>query len=504
MKKKIALLCFYLMLSCLEGFAEQTALLISRGTSKVFTGINAFENAYAAAYAGDSITLSAGNFYPPDGDITKSVFICGNGALGSSYDNTVFNYGITVRADNTEIVGISFNTSFSSITVNAHNVKIRHCYLTTLDFSSTTQMYARYNNTLIDQCCVKRIESLDYIGSISIYNTTIGSFEYNSLWGVNSNTSGSHIVNCVIYSSTELPKAIYENNIIEASRSYGLHEPSAFYSNLFYDYTIPKVSFPSGCKHSGDKYATYTDIFHGDTKYPAVAYDVPDGNDGLPVGISGGQGFTPRSYAASLSASIANTNIFGKPNGTIDVTAQTTGTCLCVWWNNDYAGRQVIAIDNETERKITRKESLTVPATARGKGPKKGVVTLNVAAMSSKGVVSAPVSADITYSLGPSLTASSYTLQEDEVVTLKWNCSSFTGSYDEHAVYYSLDGGPWILWNPNASYDSSLGSYATKFKGKRGSYRFLVTVRTYLNGEYVRTPLDDEWSVQVVFQSANQ
>lgn len=503
--RKIIILYLILFLASLNVRAEQSALLYANGKVKVYTGIKAFENAYSDAAVGDTITLSAGKFYPPDNDMTKSVYVCGNGAYNDEANNTIFEYSMTIKADGIKIEGIAFTGTINGITVNANNVKLFRCYISKLDFNSATSMYARYGNTLINQSSVDRVEGLSYVSSIQFYNSTIGSFEYESLWGVNSNAANSRVVNCVIYSSTELPKAVYENNIIEASRSYGFYSESKFYNNVFYDDNIPTVSFPSGCTHIGDMFSTYAELFNNDPKlhYPAIVYNAPNGGDGTPVGIYGGQGLVLQPEVPSLNISsgtsfITNTNIVGRPKGIVEVNALTNAPLLRFWWNDDFVGKQDLPTNNTSNDFKLHKEALKMPSSARGKGPQKGVATLHAVALSSSGAMSGPINTDITYSIGPTLTSSSYYAKEGDVITLKWKCSTFSGS--QHAVYYSLNEGPWILCETDAVYDSTTGSYSAKFKGKKGNYRFVVSVRTYINGVgYIRTPLDDEWSVLVIF-----
>ena len=498
MMRKYILTCIALLLvSQSAQAAEPSALLYGNGKVQVFMGKSALENAHAAAIDGDTITLSAGSFYVPNDGITKSVYICGSGAFGDTSEQTIIDYGLTIKAEHTTVEGIRL-TGYTSLSVNANNVTVKRCYISKLGFFDLSNYYARFSNTTISQCCLVSIEDMNNTSSLLFYNCTIGYFS-SSLWGLNSDAKNSRVVNCVLYSSVTLPYAVFENNIIEASTSYGLQSQSIFRNNLFYADSSPSLNFPSGCEHTGDMYSTYAEVFNSQQTYPANPINVPNGGDGKPVGIYGGEGFTSQPETPTVTASISEYNIFGKPSQTIDVTAWTNASNLRIWWNGDYTRKQDVSINNETGAMKSHKVSLRVPSSARGKGPRKGVATLHIAALSSNGVMSAPISYEVTYSMGPTLTASSTLLHENEVVTLKWSCTDFPGGHDSHAVYYSRDGGPWILWNPNASYDSSLGSYGAMFKGKKGNYHFVVSVRTYINGNFVRTPIDDEWSVQVVY-----
>ena len=506
MKKKIVFFLVVLFMATLNSSAEQSALLYNKNKVHVFTGYNAFRDAYYAAEVDDTITLSAGYFNTPEDHIRKRLYICGNGAFYNS-ECTIIEGSLTIEAEGTKIEGIAFTSDIAGVRVITNNVQLWRCYITILDFHSLTQMYARFGGTLIFQCGIRRIESLSYISNIYIYNSTIGSFEYDSVWGVNSDAKNSCVVNSVIYSSTELLKAVYENNIIEAKKSYAFYAVSEFHNNLFYADKKPTISFPSGCVHTGDMYSTTAEVFNNDNSqyYPAVVGNVPNGNDGKPVGIYGGLGYKPFPAIPSLFTIpnwpfVTNNFIFGQLNQEIEIYAISNSRRLCYWWNDDFDKKKYLYLDNENDQIVAQSYTLDVPTSIHGYGPQKGVATLHVIAVSPDDAMSAPINTDITYAIGPSLNASSYSLNEGNIVTLKWKDPTTSGSYYDYAVYYAIDDGPWNLWNSEATYDSTTRTYSAKFKGKKGTYRFVVSTRTNVSGiGYIRTPLENEWSVTVIF-----
>ena len=514
MKKKTVLWAILLFYS-LGIFAEQSALLYGNGKVRTFSGENAFRDAYEAAVDGDTITLSPGIFYNPKGDMTKTLYICGSGAYGSDTENTIIDYSLTIRGNDTKIEGIAFQRKgyTNTVYVNADNVSFSRCFINEIDYNDNTSMYSvEHGRTVFTDCCVKRVSCIDSATSISFYNCTVGYFSTRWSWssGSNSDSENSHIVNCVIYSSTTLPFAIFENNIIEAHNSYGLNASSIFHNNLFYSDTTPSLNFPSDCVHTADMYSTTAAVFKTKEAYPADVNEVPNGSDGKPVGIYGGKGFTKKSSIPYIGeydtpAFISKSVIFGQSGNTVEVNAVTDAPYLRLWWNDDFDNKQDIFSYITWGTPTLHPEKIHMPASARGKGPQKGVATLHVAALGEGGIMSAPINKDITYAYGPTIEASQTRLTEGDVVTIKWHSFDIplSGS-DQNTLYYSYNGGPWILLDSNPSYQATPSRYYTNFKGRYGTYRFVATVRVYVNViGYVRTPIDEEWAVSVFFSPKN-
>ena len=501
--RKYILTCIALLVVSLSLQAvEPSALLYGNGKVQVFMGKSALTNAHAAAIDGDTITLSAGSFYVPDGGITKSVYICGSGAFTETSEQTIIDNNLTIKATNTILEGIRFS-DYTTLTVNANDVMVRRCSLDKLSFFNYSN---KSQNTIAKQCCIKKVDDMNYATSLLFYNCTIGYF-LSSIWGINSDAKNSRVVNCVIYSSSDLPLAVFENNIIEAHNNYGLNSQSVFHNNLFYSTTTPTLNFPSGCEHTGDMFSTAAEVLNSQELYPAVVYNVPNGSDGKPVGIYGGEGFTPMPdipllEAAATPALVDNTDVFGK--GYVTVNPVTNAPYLRYWWNDDYENKQDMFTYITWGGKSMHTDMLKVPASAHGKGPKKGVATLHIAALSSSGVMSAPLSVDITYAYGLNIEASSNRLTEGDVVTLTYAAHDVPISLDRYALYYSKNGGPWTMLDPDPQLATGTYQRATKFKGSYGTYRFIATGRAWLsNNNKIRTPLEDEWSVEVFFAPKN-
>ena len=143
MKKKTVLWAILLFYS-LGIFAEQSALLYGNGKVRTFSGENAFRDAYEAAVDGDTITLSPGIFYNPKGDMTKTLYICGSGAYGSDTENTIIDYSLTIRGNDTKIEGIAFQRKgyTNTVYVNADNVSFSRCFINEIDYNDNTSMYS--------------------------------------------------------------------------------------------------------------------------------------------------------------------------------------------------------------------------------------------------------------------------------------------------------------------------------------------------------------------------
>ena len=310
---------------CAQGM---TATLQSGDNLKVFYGIDAFKEAYEAAKDGDQITLSAGTFNSLDdaAPITKSIKITGAGAFDES--NTTFPKAFVVTGKDIRIEGVvlqSFNVSGSS------NLYVTRCWIDSFRASSD------YTGAFFKESVFYySMDGFQYADDFTFKNCTIRSFAY----GTTSfpETNFGNIINCVIYDFTSQPYAIYKNNVIgyhfrqwldnapweKQGTFYGKY-PSEYYYNRYFSTTNYSVQLSYGsCLNEGNGscYAMDTDAYPA--KASAKYSTLPDGDDGTPVGIYGGSGFSP--YPAIpriLSKSVdAYTNDEGKINVKIEVKAE--------------------------------------------------------------------------------------------------------------------------------------------------------------------------------------
>lgn len=302
---------------CAQGM---TATLQSGDNLSVFYGVNAFKEAYEEAKDGGQITLSAGTFNAPDGSITKSVKITGVGAYEESA-NTYFS-SLTVSGTDIRIEGICFQKSLN--VSGSKNLIVKRCWVNTLNANSDFQ------NAFFVEDVFKYVECIKNALAFTFSNCTIGSFSGYS----NNNDNVGNITNCVLYSSSMLPWAIYRNNILGEYHGYGIGSypltcaaPSEFYYNALMPrsgFGNTSLDFKDGCIHEGNTTISYNDVLNATETYPAKPQNVPTGNDGTPIGPNGGTGFSqypaiPRIISKNIDG---KTNDDGKINVKIEVKAE--------------------------------------------------------------------------------------------------------------------------------------------------------------------------------------
>ena len=307
---------------CAQGM---TATLQSGDNLKVFYGIDAFKEAYEAAKDGDQITLSAGTFNALANSVSKSVKITGVGAFedtGNTIIDTLYISGSDVR-----IEGIRLSNKLDA--TGSVNLIVTRCRVYYLYASNN------YTNPLFNECALLYPRFLKYARGFTIKNSTIYTFNGDDNKDV---TNVGNILNCVIYDYpyTLPPCAIYKNCLIGRDAStynyttITCEAPSEFYYNVFYmhasstwatkGYSL-KINYSTGCINNGNVNLDSRSI---SISYPAKENNVGNGDDGTPVGIYGGTGFSP--YPAIpriLSKSVdAYTNDEGKINVNIEVKAE--------------------------------------------------------------------------------------------------------------------------------------------------------------------------------------
>ena len=324
--KKIVFTLFVLIAMSQNVFAQgMTATLQSGENLSVFYGVDAFKEAYAEAKDGDQITLSAGSFNAPDGNITKSVRITGIGAFEESA-NTIF-ASLTVAGKDIRIEGVRFtNTLYVS---GSNDLIVTRCWVEKLTASSN------YTNALFDESVFMEITGMQNAIDFTFKNSTIQYF----LSDVNTETHVGRILNCVIYKwyyqySPKLiqPHAVYKNCLLgtDASilggRTMTCVAPSEYYNNVGFSTSKENTvfKFETGCVNTGNQIMTYAELFNSTKSYPAKPQNAPTGEDGTVVGPYGGTGFSqypaiPRIISKTIDG---NTNDEGKINVKIEVKAE--------------------------------------------------------------------------------------------------------------------------------------------------------------------------------------
>lgn len=348
--KKTILLVVAILLCSMKMMAEGLTATLQQGeTMTAFYGVNAFVDAYNAAEDGAVITLSEGKFTDVS-SIEKSITVIGNMAFDVEGYEKTFLSGTTVNADNVTFEGIYFTGNVALGNIN--NCHIKRCRIgnALLYVANTT-----HTNTLIDQCVINREEAMPASRNYCLKNSTIHYFNNTS-----SDGHIAYITNCYIcyyclytyrasyyggsYNPYSNPYAVYKNNVLgidsqsTGSASFTLNGPSEFYNNYFYRTTtvegfeqyIISYTFNTGCvnqgnQYSGDKsvYISSSDNFNG--KYKIDSFGML-GDDGTPVGITGGSGFSPYpSIPRVTSKQIdSRTDSQGKLNVKITVSTEET------------------------------------------------------------------------------------------------------------------------------------------------------------------------------------
>lgn len=330
--KKILLMLVVLFAMSANIFADGLTATLQQGdTMTPYYGVNAFQEAYAAAQDGAIITLSSGKFNDVS-NISKQITVIGAYAFDANSPETTFLGTLNVAANNVKIEGIYVTGSAilgGSSSFQTHNCTLRKCWIKTTLKSSN-----KHYNTLIDQCVVNEESAMANSNNYCIKNSTIHHF-----YGKNTENNIAYISNCVIYTMYRstggntytlfLPYAIYKNNIIRyrdtnstVNGFFNGESPREYYNNVILGYT--DLNFHNGCVNEGNKIGDMSILDYGKCQYPAHPIDAPLGSDGTVVGPYGGTGFSeypaiPRIISKSIDS---NSNAEGKINVKITVKAE--------------------------------------------------------------------------------------------------------------------------------------------------------------------------------------
>ena len=339
--KKTILLLVAIALTSAKMMAEGLTATLQQGeTMTAFYGVNAFVDAYNAAEDGAVITLSEGQF----NDVTyieKSITVIGNMAFDVEGYEKTYLFGTTIKADNVTLEGINFTGNIYLTGIN--NCHIKRCKVdnTLLGYDNTT-----HTNTVVDQCVINVECSMKYSKNYCIKNSTICCFA-----NCNPSTNIAYISNCYICyfsqsrnSSYYQPYAIYKNCVLGMNHtgSYStnyttyLYSPSEFYNNYFYRTTTASGygnyyvnhDFSNGCLHNGNTSSGNKSVYSSNfyTGNFIISSFNQTGDDGTPVGITGGSGFSPFPSVPRITSKQidSKTDSEGKLNVKITVSTEET------------------------------------------------------------------------------------------------------------------------------------------------------------------------------------
>lgn len=314
--KKIIISLFALFAVSMNVFADgMTATLQHGDQTTPYFGYDAFVNAYNAAVDGDVIILSAGTFSDVK-EIRKSIKLIGNYAMEDKPSERTTLGVAKIYTDNVTIESLSLG----ELCIYRDNCTVVRSMIVTLSGSS-------HNNTLVDQCVIKHEDAMKDANNYTIKNSTICRFS-----SMNKSSNTVFITNCCIYyfigynSYSKRPYAIYKNNFLGIdylgynSETYTATAPSEFYNNIFFrigtQQKVVSIEFGDGCANSGnfynsDKATDYPLV------YPNLDASFGNGQDGTPIGVTGGTGFNPYPNIPRITETTIDS--YGNTTGKINV-----------------------------------------------------------------------------------------------------------------------------------------------------------------------------------------
>lgn len=282
---------------------------------KVYSGVDAFNDAYNDASDGSVITLSSGWYKSPQ-DMKKSLRIIGAGAFGDDLSKcTIFTSFSTTNSTNAYIEGIRFVKMAIGAT---RNLTVKRCEIDTLqgyEVKDVADNIICHENTLIDQCVVKNDCSFSYSKKHCVKNSTIARFKDGN-YEISKENPSTYMNNVVynVSTGTIMPYAVYKNNILfhfedepKEITTYGSlpyylsfkSSPSEYYYNDIYisHNGLNYLDLLSGCIQTANRitYSRSGFDFYDTLKFPAaeLKYELFNGDDGTTIGPYGGTGFSP-------------------------------------------------------------------------------------------------------------------------------------------------------------------------------------------------------------------
>lgn len=307
--KKSIIFTLSLVLS-VATFAQQLATLNHNGNTTAYYGMNALQQAHAAAVNGDIITLSSGIFNSVD--ITKAVTIRGAGAWvdTNGNSNTILynNFTLNVPADTSHhllLEGIYFmNTvQYSSV----HNPQFNKCHFTSLSYGNTTS--GSMQDAVATNCIIETWSN--YGGSDAGWSAQ-GTQFYNCVLLNSGNYGPDNFVNCIVNQHPQtawITSRLFQNCILYSSAGYSTYcngnGSTSF--NCMYVFTGGNISqnlysdTPNHVLWNKSGMLTVFKTFDG-TYSSTTTFELQDsiaanylGTDGTQIGIYGGlHPFSPK------------------------------------------------------------------------------------------------------------------------------------------------------------------------------------------------------------------
>lgn len=308
-KMKKTLLLFAALCMATLGFAQQPfATLTHNDSVQVFYGMNALQQAHAAAVDGDVINLSSGAFNAVD--ITKAVTIRGQGMFNDDSIGLVrtrilntFNVEVPDTVHRLTLIGLLFDGELQLHVAN--NPLFLKCRFQTV-YHETGSNYHTSNAVFIN-CIVGRWYNTYYTSSGTTYWYATGTSFYNSVI-LNQYHQGSpdYLVNCIAYqqnssenlnNKTILNSIVYYaiNNIIPNNGYTCFNTIGINNSNQ----PRPYFDLTDIATHNLHNYTSFVYVFQtfrGNNYSDGMSMALVDsiattilGDDGTQVGIYGGQ-----------------------------------------------------------------------------------------------------------------------------------------------------------------------------------------------------------------------
>lgn len=213
---------------------NQVAVLQHNDTITAFYGVNAFQQAHAAAADGDTITLSSGNFN--DCNITKAITLHGAGMVSDTLNvtPTVINGSFNIHISNTTefltIEGVYFVNTLSYY--DLYHAKFEKCYFNSF-INYNSSIYNHLYEVLFYNCLINNVRLNSYSDSVVFYNCVLNSFDsntnnnsptvlvYNSIIKpVNATQSHLNLNNCIIGGNVSYIQSQYADHCILIGGSF--------------------------------------------------------------------------------------------------------------------------------------------------------------------------------------------------------------------------------------------------------------------------------------------
>ena len=308
-KMKKTLLLFAALCMATLGFAQQPfATLTHNDSVQAFYGLNALQQAHAAAVDGDVINLSSSSFYAVD--ITKAVTIRGQGmfnddSIGLVRTQILNNFTVEVpdTVHRPTLIGLNFSSTMYLRVAN--NPLFLKCRFHGVEHHTGTNLHT--SNAVFINCIVDYWWNRSYTSSDTTYWYATGTSFYNSMiFNSSSYDSPDYLVNCIanqdpysnnINNKTILNSIVYynrngydNNNGYTSFNTIGINTYS-YGPRTYFDLTDMET-------HNLHNYTSFAQVFqtfrggYSDGMSMALNDDIATtilGDDSTQVGIYGGQ-----------------------------------------------------------------------------------------------------------------------------------------------------------------------------------------------------------------------